>query len=330
MNKGMNQQRGEGGITLISLIVMIIIIIILSIVVIGKLGNQGLIDVTSDVAENYEVVSYKEQIEQVVHSTIISYSAKGEVPTLIDIADALEMQEWVRSAIPNTDTSISNGDIIVTVDKGYVYQVFYDSVYGKVIIDYIGKVPDGGDAASSLPTLKARYEKSIASIIAEARDEKNGIEKIDIIYKGQIVDTKMNPGKEERFDASKYGNGWYQVKATSNKTGAIRYAWVRVTKIDEKLTPPLIILSPATPDGDNNWYRTQISVTLTTNSPSAKDIHYRLVRNGITAPEEEDIVYNEAFKIDSLGQTEIYAWTTDGGYYSSEESTENLKFDNIS
>ncbi|MCI8519344.1 MAG: hypothetical protein HFJ51_04590, partial [Clostridia bacterium] len=36
------------------------------------------------------------------------------------------------------------------------------------------------------------------------------------------------------------------------------------------------------------------------------------------------------FKIDSLGQTEIYAWTTDGGYYSSEESTENLKFDNIS
>ncbi|MCI8519695.1 MAG: hypothetical protein HFJ51_06645, partial [Clostridia bacterium] len=145
MNKRINQQKREEGITLIALIVMIIMIVILASVTISKIaGNQGLIDVTADVAENYEVVSYKEQIEQVVHSTIISYSAKGETPTLIDIAEALNFEEWVRSAIANTDTSITNGDIIVTVDRGYVYQVFYDSVYGKVVVDYIGKVPEGG------------------------------------------------------------------------------------------------------------------------------------------------------------------------------------------
>ncbi|MCI8654939.1 MAG: hypothetical protein HFJ48_03570, partial [Clostridia bacterium] len=312
MNKCIRQSPGERGITLIALIVMVIMIIILSAVVIGQIGNGGLINVTADVAENYEVVSYKEQIEQVVHSTIVSYSAKGETPTLIDIAEALNFEEWVRSAIPNTDTSITNGDIIVTVDRGYVYQVFYDSVYGKVVVDYIGKVTEGGgveDLVKNLPTLKARYEKTIASIVAEARDEKNGIEKIEIIYKGEIVETHTNPKEEEYFDASKYGNGWYQVKATSNKTGVFRYAWVKVTKVSDKLTAPKISLSPETPDGDNNWYKTEVSVTITTDSPSAKDIHYRLVKNGITAPEEEDIVYNGAFKISTLGQTEIYAWT---------------------
>jgi len=300
MNKLINKANSQNGITLIALIVMILIIIILSAVVIGKIGNGGLIDVTADVAENYEVVSYKEQIEQVVHSTIISYSAKGETPTLIDIAEALNFQEWVRSAIANTDTSITNGDIIVTVDRGYVYQVFYDSVYGKVEVDYIGKVPEGGggeDVVKNLPTLKARYEKTIASIVAEARDEKNGIEKIEIIYKGQIVETHTNPKAEEYFDASQYGNGWYQVKATSNKTGAFRYAWVKVTKVSDKLTAPKISLSPAEPDGDNNWYKTEVNVTITTDSPSAKDIHYRLVKNGITISEEEDIVYNETFKM---------------------------------
>ena len=142
MNKAINQHSSERAITLIALIVMIVIIVIITSVSIANLvGRNNLIDVTADVAKNYEVTSYKEQIEHVVYSCIIGYSAKGEVPTLIDIADALNKQEWVRSAIANTDTSISNGDIIVIVDKGYIFQVYYDSINGKIDIDYIGKVP---------------------------------------------------------------------------------------------------------------------------------------------------------------------------------------------
>ena len=140
MKKTKPNKASERGITLIALIVMIIIVIILSAITIkGVLGDHSIIDVSADIAQDYEVVSYKEQIEHVVHSTIISYSARGEVPTLNDIADALNNESWVRSAIANTDTSISNPDIIVTVDKGYVYQVFYDSTFGKVIVDYLGK-----------------------------------------------------------------------------------------------------------------------------------------------------------------------------------------------
>jgi len=225
MNKVINQQFSERGITLIALIVMIIIIVILGAVTISNIaGSHNLIDVTTEVAQSYEVTSYKEQIEQVVYSTIIAYSARGEVAQLTDIADALNNQDWVRSAIANTDTSISNGDIIVIVDKGYIFQVYYDSIYGKVQIDYIGKVPEGKppeEIIKSLPTVKARYEEKSKNIIVEAKEEKNGIEKIEIMYQGQIIYTKTNPKLEEKFDVSEYGGGLYTIKATAKNTRSI-------------------------------------------------------------------------------------------------------------
>ena len=230
MNRKNEKHNKEKGITLIALIVMVVIIVIIaSVTIVNLTGNHNLIDVTTDVANNYEVTSYKEQIEQVMHACIIGYSARGEVPTLNDMADALNEQDWVRSAIANTDTSISNGDIIVIVDKGYIFQVYYDSINGKIKIDYIGKDPEGGgsgsggieDIINSLPTVKAKYEERIKSIVVEAKEPKNGIEKIEIIYQGKIIETKANPKAEEKFDISKYGSGWYQVKATANNTRSI-------------------------------------------------------------------------------------------------------------
>lgn len=121
---------------------MIVILVILgSITIVSITDNHNLIDVTADVTQNYEVASYKEQIEQVLYSCIVGYSTKGEVPSIVNMADALNAQDWVRQAVANTDTSITNGDIIVIVDKGYIYQVFYDSIYGKINVDYIGKTP---------------------------------------------------------------------------------------------------------------------------------------------------------------------------------------------
>ena len=333
MNKVINQKFGERGITLIALIVMIVIIVIIASVSIANLaGRNNLIDVTADVAQNYEVTSYKEQIEQVMHACIIGYSARGEVPTLNDMADALNEQDWVRSAIANTDTSISNGDIIVIVDKGYIFQVFYDSVYGKIDIDYIGKVPEGGggtgeDIINSLPTVKARYEKSIASIIVEASEPKNGIEKIELIYKGKIVETRNNPKPEERFDIRKYGSGRYQVKATAKNTGAYRYAWVNVTNVSQNISPAMIALTPKEANGKNGWYTTPVNVNI--KAIDENEIHYRIVRNGITAENEADITYGGTFTIDTIGQTKVYAWTVNGEGEQSEESEAIIKIDNI-
>ena len=77
----------EGGITLIALIVMIVIIVILSAVVVKSFfGNERILDTTTEVADDYMYVSYKEEVDGVVQSAIIQYSSKGEVPTLADIA----------------------------------------------------------------------------------------------------------------------------------------------------------------------------------------------------------------------------------------------------
>ena len=60
MKKTKPNKASERGITLIALIVMIIIIVIISAITIkGILGEHSIIDVTTDVAEDYEVVSYQ-------------------------------------------------------------------------------------------------------------------------------------------------------------------------------------------------------------------------------------------------------------------------------
>ena len=151
---------------------------------------------------------------------------------------------------------------------------------------------------------------------------------MEFFYKGQLVGTINNPKAEEIFDLRKIGTGCYQIKATANKTGAYRYAWVKVGNVSENLTTPTIVLSPETPDGQNNWYKTPVNVTITTDNENNKEIHYRIVRNGIVAENEEDIKYTGSFTIDTIGITDIYAWSTDGGEYQSEETNKEIKIDN--
>ena len=156
----------------------------------------------------------------------------------------------------------------------------------------------GEDIINSLPTVKARYEKSIASIIVEAKEPKNGIEKIEIIYKGEVIITKNNPKQEETFDISKYGSGEYKVKATAKNTGVYRYAWVNVTNVSQNISPAMIALTPKEANGKNGWYTTPVNVNITTIDEN--EIHYRIVRNGITAENEADITYGGTFTIDTL------------------------------
>ena len=106
----------------------------------GLHGNHSLVDTTADVANDWKIVSYKEQIEQVVHKAIIGHTAMGETATLQDIADALTDESWVDIAIPDEIVEgATNGYVFVRVNEGYVYQVFYDWVRGKVRVEYLGK-----------------------------------------------------------------------------------------------------------------------------------------------------------------------------------------------
>ena len=75
-----------------------------------------------------------------MHKAIIGHSALGETATLQDIAEALIEESWVDIAVPDeVDENATNGYVYVRVNEGYVYQVYYDWVRGKVRVDYLGK-----------------------------------------------------------------------------------------------------------------------------------------------------------------------------------------------
>ncbi len=217
----------ELGITLIALVVTIVILVILAAIVLRTAtGNTSLIDTSMDVATETEIAEYRSMLDQKVRSIIIDYSMKGLTPTVTDISNELIKEDWIISAIPNADETLSAADIIVTVDKGYVFDVFYDSLYGKINIDYIGKIdPDKETAeelAKTIPKLRVDYEPTLAKITATASEEKNGIEKIEIIYKNETKETRVNEAGTNPFVGTfNVGDtSVYEPRMVSNKSNS--------------------------------------------------------------------------------------------------------------
>ena len=130
--------------------------------------------------------------------------------------------------------------------------------------------------------------------------------------------TIQNPKAKEEWEVSGIGTGEYLVKATSN-SGAVKYRVVYVDNVTDRLTPPILILNPASPNGENDWYKTEVQVSLTTESPSAKEIRYMLIENGISDDPDEGIKYEGTITIRTNGTVTIKAWTTDGTYRSDPE-----------
>ena len=151
------------------------------------------------------------------------------------MAEDMEQESWIKSAVPNEESK----DIIVTVQEGYVYQVYYDELTGMSGVDNIG-TEDG----ASLPTVTATYNKETYTIEVTASCE-DGIEKIELIYGGEVVQTANSETASFEVEES----GWYQVKATSGK-GKTRYANVRVS--NEVGVPSIEITS--TGESENDWY----------------------------------------------------------------------------
>lgn len=330
MEKEKPNKTKEEGITLIALIVMIAILVILSAVVIrGITGNEGIVKTTADAAEDYNITAYKEQIEQEVRSVVIAKSAIGEEATIEKIAEDIDNETlWVKKAEPNVDPSITNEDILITTVEGYVFQAYYNSTYGTVYVEYVGQDEKVKGAKGNFPNLKARFEKSLASILTETRVEGGKVEKLELIYRGEIVQEKVPEAGEMRLDVEGLGTGWYKIRVTTEQ-GKRRYAWVKATTISEKLTPPIITLEPASPNGEANWYVTKpVKVNMVTDSVSATEIHYTITGAKI---QEETIAQGKStnFDIETSGIMLITAWTEDGRGYQSEEVQIEIKLDAV-
>lgn len=127
----------ENGITLIALIVSVIILIILATISLKAItGEESVIKVSSDATEDYNIIQYKEQIEQLRESIILRSEIAGERLTLDKLAREMGKEAtWIKSAIANVSegTNDINDDIIVTTIDGYIFQLYYsDSFRAKI------------------------------------------------------------------------------------------------------------------------------------------------------------------------------------------------------
>ena len=255
----LSKLKEENGITLIVLLVTVILLVILASVAIVQItGDEGIITSTETATDSYRYQQYKEQIEQLVHSIIINDSLAGKTTTVTSMAESMLNESWIKEAVPNEETK----DIIVTVDAGYVYQVYFDETTGMQGVESVGT-----DDGASFPVVQASYDKENYTINVTASCE-DGIEKIELIYKGEVVQT----AKSETASFEVKESGWYQVKAVSNK-GKTRYVNVRVS--NEVEAPTIAVTS--TGAKENDWYgKDNIPVEITiTAEEGASGIYYR-------------------------------------------------------
>ena len=198
-----NKIKEEKGITLIVLLVTVILLVILTSVVVAQItGDEGIITSTEVAVDEYDYQQYKERLEQLAHSIILADSLAGRTTTVTSMAEDMLNEAWIKEAVPNEESK----DIIVTVDKGYMYQVYYDELTGMLEIEGIGK-----DDGSTYPTLTAYYDETKGSVEATASCE-GGIARIELIYKGEVVQT----ANTETASFKVTETGWYKVKAIAN------------------------------------------------------------------------------------------------------------------
>ena len=125
--------KQEAGITLLILIITVIILVILTTVTLIITGSGKIITGSEIAVDDFKYQEYKEQIEQVVQSIIINDSLLGKVTTVTTMAEDMLNETWIMEASPNEESK----DIIVIVDAGYVYQVYYKETIGEMNVDHI-------------------------------------------------------------------------------------------------------------------------------------------------------------------------------------------------
>ena len=93
------------------------------------------------------------------------------------------------------------------------------------------------------------------------------------------------------------------------------------------------MVEPVSLNGGAGWYKTGVKVSMTTDSPSAKEIRYRTVtgvaNEGDVGETGWGTKYENTFDFSTNGSTTIYAWTADDKGYVSEESKVSFKIDTV-
>ena len=314
------QNKKEQGITLISLLITIIVLIILmSIIVKTVAKNDGILATSKDIANEYNIEQYEDQIEALRDSVIYKYEMVGREIDLSEIAKGMnEESTWIKSAVANLDKSITNEDIVVTTTDDYVYQLYYDEGSGQRFIEYLG-IEEG----KAFPTAIARYNEETSQIEVSTNVERARISKIELIHRGEIVGETTE--KTKNFNVEK--SGWYIVRVTSSED-KLRYAWVRISSTIK--APTIVISEHGAGEPENSWYGKSnqvVKATITAEGERSVGLHYTIDnwKNDIEVNGKQAITEG----INKVGRTTIYAYAVDEKGNESEITKLDINYDNI-
>ncbi len=315
VKKYINSDKRQQGITIISLVVIIVLLIILASVTIkGIVGKDGMLETADRIESRYIIKQYRDRVKALANSIILKDSISGKETTLPNIVENMQEEKWVKGIMQVEE------DIIVKVKDGYVYQAYYNDIIGEVFVEFVG-INDQIEEIDieSIPEIVVTYNQEEMSINANA-NYKDGIEKIELIYKEGIIKTE----KKDTANFKVTKTGWYQVKATA-KNGKTKSVWVRVPST---VTAPLIAV---TSDGEqeNEWYGKddkEVEITINAEGQSAIGIYYKTSADSEWKYEKG---VEKKLTINTSGRTMIYAYTVDENANESEKGYIEVKYDNI-
>ncbi|MCI9177493.1 MAG: hypothetical protein HFJ28_02705, partial [Clostridia bacterium] len=253
----------EKGITLIALVVTIIVLLILAGITIQIVLKGGILETAENASDQYKIAAAREKL------SITLSNAQMDKVTNIKYNQNEYLDEFIVNNTSNTEVL---DDIVIT--DGYAFEL--DRSVPK-IGEYIGEkeklvFPE----VATTVTLAKDYKA--ATITINAKEEINGISKIEVLQGGYVLETYTYENKKEPIIENyitKY-NGTYIIKV---------YANLAVRKKAEVIG--LVTSVIYSPDGNKEYQKEhQVKVSVQDEADKVTSLKYQWLQTTVEpAPE---------------------------------------------
>lgn len=303
-------KKKNKGITLIALVVTIVILIILATISINTiLGKNGVINRSEKAKLEYEISKAREELTL----TLASAGLEKKLNHKYNQEDFLD--DFILKEMPGTKII---GDVVIVNGHGFEIDRSVPKI-GR----YVGQEEMLIFPKVELSVTVAE-DKKMATITIKAKEEKSGINKIQVIQEGHVIKEypyeKMKEEIVEEYEAKQ--NGTYTIKVYGELTATER------VKIED-----LVMSVGFTPNGSEEYKREhEVMIKAEESVDKVKSIKYQWLNTTEEPKEEtftEECKNGETIKKNKVNET-WYLWIlleTEAGAKKIERS-EGFNFDN--
>lgn len=260
----MGKLKRNEAITLVALVVTIVVLLILAgITITYIMGDNSIFKKAQDAKFQTEIAKAREKLE------IVLTTVQIEKRTNSQYNENEFLDEYILNNLKDVEII---GDIIIV--DGYAFEI--DRSVPK-IGEYVGRKEDLIFPEISISEIEYSSDYKSAKFTITTREDKNGINKIEIIQYGKVLDTfEYDNNKEEIIkEYSVKQNGVYTVKVYSKLSNNAK------TEVKE-----IVMAVEYSPNGDIVYKREHSTkVTIKENTDRVKSLKYQWSKE-LTMPEE--------------------------------------------